>query len=527
MQTSKGLSITNTALAIIACEIIAILALLFSISSMTATDIAISIVVTAVLAGLTFALCRRITNSLNDLTRRIDDIANGNLQVQLPTEGTDEISKLGKSLRVMTTSFRETVNSIVTSIEDVTKSIEALKISSQQTLEGAANQTQQAMQIATASEEMSQTITDIARNSSMASETSTEAMHTATEGKSTAEGAVQTINKVHVTTVELASMVDKLNSRASEIGDIVTVIKEIADQTNLLALNAAIEAARAGEQGRGFAVVADEVRKLAEKTIKATVEITEKISAVQAESQMTTKSMHEATAQVDQATEYIRRVGDSLDHIVDAVMRAKEQSTQIASAVEEQATAAEEVTVNISKTSEIARQMEAMAQKVADEVNTLSTVVEALRIASLGLNTGTGSNTEFVKWGDIYKTGIPSIDEQHYQLFNLVNRLYSAWKGNKSKAEIANAFDGLIDYTAKHFGYEEELFKKYGYPEESSHVAIHKDLVNQALSFKQRFDKGEDVVNIELMNFLKNWLSNHILRTDKKYGTFLLSKGVR
>ncbi len=336
-------------------------------------------VIIGILIVLIYTLVKRLAIiPVRNIKDSLHRIASGDLTVTLDTHSTDDIGQTITQMNSMTNSFSKMISSITSSAKNVVSSVAVLKDRSVQTAEGAKNQSLQASQIATAAEEMSQTITDIAKNASVASETSAEAMEIANKGKEVADGAVNTVNGVYTSTVELASMVERLNNRVGEIGDIVTVIKDIADQTNLLALNAAIEAARAGEQGRGFAVVADEVRKLAERTIKATAEISEKISAVQTESDQTTRSMEEASGQVTKATGYIRDVGDSLNHIVVAVERVRNQITQIATAVDEQSAASEEVARNIEKTSAIAQDMENMSQDVMKEVNNLTRVVELL-----------------------------------------------------------------------------------------------------------------------------------------------------
>ena len=342
------------------------------------------VVIGIIVLLLNFVIRRLVSQPLAELAHAVHGVSSGDLTLRLEARSNDEVGALTRDTNSMIESLNAMIHSILAASHNVLSTVNALKSHANSSTEGAKKQSEQAAQIATAAEEMSQTITDIAKNASTSSETSSKAMETALQGKDVAEGAVKTIDTVYTSTVELAGMMEKLNSRTSEIGNIVTVINGIAEQTNLLALNAAIEAARAGEQGRGFSVVADEVKKLAERTISATAEISEKIGAVQEESRQTMSSMNGASTEVTRATEYIKQLGDSLGHIVGAVNKTRDEITQIATAVDEQSAASEEVAGNIEKVSVISKDMEKISDQVMVSVTGLVDVSDKLKAATSG-----------------------------------------------------------------------------------------------------------------------------------------------
>ncbi|MBN2654995.1 MAG: methyl-accepting chemotaxis protein [Nitrospirae bacterium] len=254
----------------------------------------------------------------------------------------DIYNNIHASLRGMITKIRAASIDINNEVRDISDKINIVDTSSKEQLS-------QMDQVASATTEVSQTIIDVAKNASYASEAAKQATTIAVSGKDAVKKAVDAIGNIASSVKESSLTIDELGKSSKEIGDIVLVINDIADQTNLLALNAAIEAARAGEQGRGFAVVADEVRKLAERTGKATQEITDKITAIQKKAEASVEAMERSTKDAEGGVSLSDEAARALQEIVEATERALDMIQRIAVATEQQSSASEEIAQNMER----------------------------------------------------------------------------------------------------------------------------------------------------------------------------------
>ncbi|MEW6739434.1 MAG: methyl-accepting chemotaxis protein [Nitrospirota bacterium] len=275
----------------------------------------------------------------------------------------DEIGMMLKDFTTMSRRITAIIGDIKADMQNLLSSSGALSTTAEDLSRSANEQSLQAQQVATAATEMSQTIMDVAKNAAQAADASRNSSEEATKGKSVVEKTTHGMYNIVENVKDTTKIIEELDASSVQIGEIAAIISDIADQTNLLALNAAIEAARAGEQGRGFAVVADEVRKLAERTGKATQDITQRISVIQAEAKRSVDAMKSGSAEVDKGLDLSKAASQSLDSIVSASSNAMDMVQRIAAASEEQSAAAEEITHNITNiSSAVSRTTEAIGQ---------------------------------------------------------------------------------------------------------------------------------------------------------------------
>ncbi|MBA4372356.1 MAG: hypothetical protein C0402_05790 [Thermodesulfovibrio sp.] len=325
------------------------------------TGLAIALIIAAVMTWL----YRKINNPLGRAIEVSNMIAAGDLTAEIETGNKDEIGDLMRAIDSMVDKLKTTIATIQSSAHSVASASEELSASSGQMSRGIEEQSQRASQIATSTAEMSQTVIDIARNATSIASSAQDSTKVAQEGRSIVSRSVEEVKEIADAVKHLAGLVMSLGERSKQIGDIISVIKDIADQTNLLALNAAIEAARAGEQGRGFAVVADEVRKLAERTTKATSEIGGMIGTIQSEVALAVKSMGEASIGVETGVHDVTLAGESLSNIVESVVSLQNMVQQIATATEEMSTVSDTISNDIETIARVSSETSASSTQVS------------------------------------------------------------------------------------------------------------------------------------------------------------------
>ena len=346
------------------------------LSSVNITLTTISLVTLVLGIVLVFFISRIISNPIKLVVASID---NADLNSQFNSNRKDEVGDLQRSFDKFVASIKETLFQVDEASSAVASASSQISSSTEEMAAGSQEQTSQAGEVASAVEEMTKTIAENSKNASNAANTSKDAKMAAEQGGKVVEETVVGMRQIAEVVKKSAATVQELGKSSDQIGEIIGVIDDIADQTNLLALNAAIEAARAGEQGRGFAVVADEVRKLAERTTKATKEIAGMIRKIQGDTKGAVASMDEGTKKVDEGIQLADKAGASLQEIVGISQKVTDMITQIAAASEQQSSASEQISKNVEAISAVTGESAQGTQQIARAAEDLNRLTENLR----------------------------------------------------------------------------------------------------------------------------------------------------
>ncbi|PIQ97059.1 MAG: hypothetical protein COV67_06275 [Nitrospinae bacterium CG11_big_fil_rev_8_21_14_0_20_56_8] len=435
----------------------------------------------------------------------------GDLTQTINVTGTDAIGQMGEGLARFLSDLRGSISAIAKTAQKLSDTSEEMTGVSQQMAANAEETSAQANVVAGASEEIRNNVQSVSRSAGEMSSSIGEIAKNSNEAARVASAAVRIAETTNQTVL-------KLGESSAEIGEVIKVITSIAEQTNLLALNATIEAARAGEAGKGFAVVANEVKELAKETSHATEEISNKIQAIQSD----TRGAVDAIGEISRV---INQINDFSSTIASAVEEQTATTTEMGRNVGEAAKGSAEISENIMGVAEAAanttqgvNKTQSISLKLAEMANHLKRNIEIFKYYD--------PSKKLMTWDHSYVTGITKFDDQHQVLFKYINDLYEGLMTDKGRDYMGTILDGLVDYTIKHFGAEEEVFRKYGYPDTPSHLEAHKKLVAQVAKFQEGFKNRQLEVDFELMDFLKDWLNNHIKGVDQKYGAFLGEKEI-
>lgn len=321
----------------------------------------------AMLLGIAAAwtITRQIVVPLRQTLQDVERVASGDLRSTPVITRRDELGQVQRSLHGMTGRLRELVGGITDGVTQLASAAEELSAVTEQTSAGVNAQKVETDQVATAMHEMTATVQEVARNAEQASEAAMAADQQAREGDKVVNQAVTQIERLAAEVLHSSEAMGTLKRESDKIGGVLDVIKSVAQQTNLLALNAAIEAARAGEAGRGFAVVADEVRSLAQRTQQSTEEIETLIASLQGGTQQVVTALDSSREMTDSTVVLTRKAGDSLAHITRTVSAIQSMNQQIAAAAEQQSAVAEEINRSVLNVRDVSEQTAAASEETA------------------------------------------------------------------------------------------------------------------------------------------------------------------
>ncbi|MCH5616786.1 methyl-accepting chemotaxis protein [Pseudomonas syringae pv. syringae] len=347
-------------------------------SAQSSLYVAVAIVVLMLIVVLWLAsvIIRNIKVAVVDVNRTLMALSTRDLTARTRYIGKDEFGEISRNLDNMAHQISEVISEIGSATAQVATAAEQSSAVALQTNQNVAQQRQGTDQVATAISEMSATVKDVARSTTDAAEMSQRVNSSTVQGKTEIDNTIGLIQELSVQAEETSRIIDELKGESNSISSVLDVIRGVADQTNLLALNAAIEAARAGEQGRGFAVVADEVRNLAKKTQDSTVSIQKMIANLQSGSERAAASMQETLGKAQEGASSVVRAGELLEEIAEGIATISDRNIQVASAAEEQSLVAEEIHRNVDDINSLVIQVSAGAEQTAVTSRELARLAE-------------------------------------------------------------------------------------------------------------------------------------------------------
>ena len=489
--------------------------------------ISLIIIMLALLVYAYTGIYLAIKINLNAVMKSADQISEGNLNTKLELKTKDELQLIGVAVNEIVEGLSRSIIAVRSSSNEIATAAEKVASGSNSSADGMIIQSNELTQTSTAITQMTASINEVAQNTEQGSVSADRANSEAANGAQVVQKTIEAINILASDIDKAAAGTDTLKENSNSITNILDVIRSIADQTNLLALNAAIEAARAGEQGRGFAVVADEVRTLAGRTQNATLEIQQMIELVQSGIGDVADAMSSSQHQALNAVEHSQKSGEVLDSITNAVNEITNMSTQIAASVEQQSVVAEQVSKSIVNISDVAQESSQGAQHLSETGSKLAAMSQEMHliIERYQLDEDSFNQQEqslhLLTWQAEHNIGIEEADRQHKKMLDMMNEVHILSAQQHSNKAISQALDVLISYTEVHFGWEEKFFDGYQYPKSEEHKKHHARLIDQLRDHQKNIEMGDQQAIDKELSQLNDWLINHIKHSDSDYANFL------
>ena len=520
----------------------------------------ISLIVVSVLTLIIKAIVYRVTikNPIIEITKTLKEIEDGDISLRFENIPNNEMGIIKENVNAFLNGLENTIlniNDVSSKLAnnsldldrnlhqivqaDSSLSIRGVKDSMESIVNMVTSQTAETEEIFASLTEISSMINSVSENVGSTRGISKETTELAKMGGSKVAESLQGMIDIQNTVKNIEEKAHNLGESSSRVGQIVGIINGISEQTNLLALNAAIEAARAGEAGRGFAVVADEVRKLAENSKKSTQEISSLINIIQQEVYEVISAVNTGYEKAKHGTELAQDTYKNIETIIKKVETTDNKMEEISTAMKEQALATNEINVtmetianNSTEINHLSMQHNEALDSVSEYLNGSLKNVQVITVVSDALNNlvqvftvdkgKKATEINAIPWKNKYSVSVTSIDDQHKQLVNLINELNNAMLYEKGRDKISQIIKGLVDYTVFHFDYEEGLLKKNGYNDFDNHKKIHTKFIDAIKDFQNDFEYNEKELSKEVMDFLKRWLIEHIMGTDQKYSELLV-----
>jgi len=470
-----------------------------------------------------------IKTNLSAMKKSADSICEGDLNTRLTLETKDELQLIAVGVNEIVEGLSRSIIAVRSSSDEIAIAAEQVASGSNQAAKGMTVQSNELAQTSTAITQMSASINEVAQNTEQGSIAADKASNEAQNGVNVVQETITAINTLAANIDQAASGTEMLKENSESITGILDVIRGIAEQTNLLALNAAIEAARAGEQGRGFAVVADEVRTLASRTQNATVEIQQMIELIQSGIGDVADAMAASQGHAISAVKHSQQSGDVLTSITQAVKEITDMSSQIATSVEEQSVVAEQVSRSIVNISDVANDASQGAVDLSETGSRLAVmskemhlIIERYQLDEEAFNQQEKS-LQLLSWQTEHKIGINESDRQHKKMLDMMNEVHIISAQGHSNQSIKQALEVLISYTELHFEWEENFFDSYKYPKSLEHKKHHTSLIEELRNHQKKIAVGDQKAIDNKLTYLNHWLVEHIKNADRDYANYLLN----